>query len=513
MSSIPSRKPTRSRGVEELEAFVRFAENTLTTEDGTPFVVEPFQRTILADFFAGAREEVILLPKKNGKSSLMGALAIWHLLTVPFAEAIIVAAARDQAGIVLRQVEGFIRRSRELRVRLKVVQREVRNGSLGGRLRVLASDSDTVDGVLPTLAIVDELHRHRRAELYGLLRDGLGPRDGQVVAISTAGDSEDTPLGRLRATAYRLPGLVRDGAHRHVSTGSFSFHEWKVDDDADVHDLELVKAANPLTTVEELRQRHNSPSMTEWAWKRFACGIWTSGEYGAIQPLEWAKCADRDLVVPPDARGPFIGLDCGWKWDTTAIVPVWIVGSGWREERREVRPGVFSREWVQDGTPPMIYVGTPTVIVPPQDGNSLSVDVVFDACRQMGERWEEPTFVVDPMANGEHVAQRLDAELGMRVVIYSQSNQPMMRASQRLTEAVTAVRLRHPDDETLTQHVLNAGVKQIAEGWRLVKQNAKSPIDACVAMAMAISAGIDDAGGDEPPELPPGGYRAVGFRN
>ena len=35
-----------------------------------------------------------------------------------------------QAGILLRQVTGFIRRSPQLRERLKVVQREVRNGSV-----------------------------------------------------------------------------------------------------------------------------------------------------------------------------------------------------------------------------------------------------------------------------------------------------------------------------------------------------------------------------------------------
>ena len=101
-------------------------------------------------------------------------------------------------------------------------QREIVNDDLGGRIRVLASDTDTVDGQLPTLALVDELHRHRSAELYGILRDGLGPRGGQLIAISTAGDDESTPLGRLRARAHAMPGLQCDGAHRHVSDGVFA---------------------------------------------------------------------------------------------------------------------------------------------------------------------------------------------------------------------------------------------------------------------------------------------------
>jgi membrane protease YdiL (CAAX protease family) len=40
--------------------------------------------------------------------------------------------------------------------------------------------------VLPTLALVDELHRHKSGELYGVLADGCGPRNGQVITISTA---------------------------------------------------------------------------------------------------------------------------------------------------------------------------------------------------------------------------------------------------------------------------------------------------------------------------------------
>ena len=59
---------------------------------------------------------------------------------------------------------------------------------------MLAADADTADGVIPTLAIVDELHRHPSGALYGVFRDGL-LGDGQMVTISTAGATLDSPLG------------------------------------------------------------------------------------------------------------------------------------------------------------------------------------------------------------------------------------------------------------------------------------------------------------------------------
>ena len=91
-----------------------------------------------------------------------------------------------------------MRRSPGLQERLLVQARLPRDPvarATPGRIRVLAADVDTADGVIPTLALVDELHRHASAGLYGVFRDGLGPRDGQMV--------DDLDRRRSRALAAR----------------------------------------------------------------------------------------------------------------------------------------------------------------------------------------------------------------------------------------------------------------------------------------------------------------------
>lgn len=93
-------------------------------------------------------------PKKNGKSGLVGALALWHLCSVPFAECYIAAASRDQAARVLDAITGYIRRSPELSARLRLKQREIVHDGNRGFLRVLAADVDTSDGVTPSAAFV-----------------------------------------------------------------------------------------------------------------------------------------------------------------------------------------------------------------------------------------------------------------------------------------------------------------------------------------------------------------------
>jgi hypothetical protein len=252
---------------------------------------------------------VILVPKKNGKTTLLAALALFHLRVVNEAEVIIVAASREQAGVLFEQAVGFIRRSdlediyavrpgyREIRLHGPEGPRQktAGAGSSGSRIRVLAADADTADGVIPTLALVDELHRHRSSDLYDILRYGLTPRQGQMITISTAGTRMDSPLGRLREMALEMPGIVRRGVHLVAANEARSFvlHEYALRPEDGHTDIRLVKRANPAPwhTPETLREELNSPSTTPGAWMRYVCGIWTEGDEPAIDAALWDRLA------------------------------------------------------------------------------------------------------------------------------------------------------------------------------------------------------------------------------
>lgn len=485
MSSLLDELPvSEEEAREELELFEDFCRNVLTTEPsrrsprGKPLELYPAERLMLWEFFCGIRETLIIIPKKNGKSTLIGAVALYHLCTTPDAECVIVASSRDQASIMLRQIQGFIRRSPSLKKRVKVLQREILHNTNGGRIRILASDVDTADGVIPTLAIVDELHRHKSADLYGILRDGLGPREGQLIAISTAGDDEQSSLGELRRNAYQHGILTHRGCYKHVRMDQFVLHEWSLEPDDDRSDMTLVKQANPAPwhTLKELETRYRSPSMKDWQWARFACGVWLGGENSAISFREWRKCA---ILVDPDAApgsweagdipagtlGVHIGVDLGWRWDTTAFVPVW----------RNPDTGKYR-------------VGRPRVITPPRDGTATDFDKVWNVARQFADRYPECSFVLDPNAGGEQLAQKIEGELNAEVVEYSQQPTPMALAAQRTSTLIARQDIEHPDDEELNAHVISAAARTVGEGFRFDKQRRKKlPIDGLIAMAMAIS--------------------------
>ena len=468
-ASAPSRIQA-AVGRADVEGFADFCDG-LRLENGRPLELFAEQLVMLSDFFDGAQETLILIPKKNGKTTLLAALALYHLLTVRDAACVVGASSRDQATILYDQATGLVERSGLSRLfKSQKGYRRINATWDRGRVRVLAADEDTADGVIPTLALVDELHRHKTDGLYGVFRDGLGPRNGRLITISTAGMSADSPLGVLRSKAYELPGLEVDGAHRYVRTAQFAMHEWAVDADADVDDLELVATANPAPwqTPELLRMRHDSPSMTAWQWRRFACGIWTEGEEPWIDPRLWDRLAG-EVVVDHDAPS-WVAVDVGVRHDSTAIVTCTALGSG--------RVSATAR-----------------IMRPGPDGIQLEQieRLLTETCEGLNLR----EVLYDPW-RFQRSAEIL-LERGLPMVEFAQSAERMANASENLYRLIDGGLLTHDGDAAFRAHVVAGSVKNTERGWRLVKDPRSSrPIDALIALAMAALPAAQDAPRSEP---------------
>lgn len=527
MSSETARRRRKAQApklkVDTLEHFEEFCRRFIVLDNGKPFILEPFQKLILRGFFAGVTETLVLLPKKNGKTTLLAALALYHLIYTPDAECYIAASARDQAQIMYRQACGFVERkgrdgkllpqarALQKRVLLRKGSREIRSKRDSGFIWVLSGDKDTADGVIPTLALVDELHRHKdEGQLYGVLVDGLGPRNGRCITISTAGETMKSALGRLRAAALKMPGLTRKGCYTHVGNEDFEMHEWSLDPEDNREDLRLVKKANPLSnvTVEKLRARRDSPGMTPSRWARFACGVWVQGEDAAVSSVDWSKCVGRP---PKKGVNIYLGLDIGWRWDTTAIVP----GQPWAREDFLVDNNGRQEKWWRFTR---VRYGRPTILVPPRDGTSLRRKLIIDALLAYAEDYEILGVVFDRNAEGEAVAQELEEEHGLVVIEHSQDPSPMADASMGFAEAVGARLIDHPDDPEFSAHVLTAIAKTTSgEKWRFDKPGKRrgqrkqgrqegedvEVIDAAIAAAMVHRV----ATAPQPPEIDRSAYR------
>ena len=479
---------------------------------GTPFTVEHFRdwsRDLVldvgdqyepADYFLDWLADVfkrddaglpvypeawLLVPEENGKTTSLAILALYHLEHTQWGNVLWAASARDQALLGYEQAAGLVERTPGLGARFKLHPgyRRIRHVDTYARLQVQAADDRTGDGPIPTLAILDELHRHRTLRLYRTWRGKLTKRGGQLLTISTAGE----PYGEFETTrdAIRHAATVytRSGSMTRSTGGGVVMHDWAVAEGEPVDDMRVVKAANPFpgVTEESLRRKHESPTMTLAHWSRFVCNRPTREVNAAIQESEWRAAAVSD-VIPPGTR-IHAGLDVAWKWDTTALVPLW-----WRDSEYRL-------------------LGPATILTPPRDGTSLDPNRVEAALVQLHNRTPIERLTMDT-SRAEQLAEWARSELGCDVLDRRQTNPLAAEDYSRFMEALRSGWLKHSGDPGLTQHVLNAVARILPLGDARFDRPAQSRsdrerhdvrvIDALAAAAMVHSAASVTAADDGP---------------
>lgn len=489
--------------------FIRFYELLPQPHDGLPARMEGFQKLIVREIFATGRVELlVLIPKGQAKTTLMAALAIYHLLITRNANVYIGAADRIQADEMYRFAKHFVESEPEIGAVLKVLggTREIRSKRDQGFLRVLASDDSKQggkrQGFNPTLALLDELHAHENDNLYVDMRSGLFKRNGLLVTITTAGWDLEGVLGKLRQSfldANQNGGSVERG---QIATDDGSYvpdsvngrltvarksHrtamlEWALSKDDDWADFGVVKLTNPASwvTIDSLIDAFES--LRPNVYKRYRCNLWTlafeswlpegawdalTGSVTAVEHRLWndAPAAELDAYVaslyPRDVQVT-AAIDMARYRDCAAVTLVGPSPNGLLLPRTVV--------WRSGGP-----------------DNPIPYEPVYRVARQLCKNYAVQALGLDQKYLDE-MYDTLEGE-GLPVESYPQSNERLCPADANLRKAILTDRaLEHDGDPILAAHV-NASVAQEvgSDSFKLTKSKANGPpIDACRALSMAF---------------------------
>lgn len=418
--------------------------------------LEPFQRRIGRALCAGVEEVVVLLPRGCGKTTLLAAYALWHLLETEDARVNFTAATREQAAIAYEAAVGFAHRLGD--PRLHATRRELHyRPDPGSRrfsrfMRVRPGDADALQGLDSTLALIDELHVAQDAGAYVAMIGSLKAPGAKLRIISTAAPSADSPLGRLRARALALPDAKRRGAVVEAKGPNLHLLEWSCEDGTQLTDRRRILAANPASwrTWEVLKKRRDA--VPESSFRRYFLNQHAAtGESAWLPAGAWQKCR-ADYAIENGER-LFCGIDIGGSRAATALVYV----------TDDLRVGV--QTW--EGEEAVIFAEA--------------------ALRELAEHFSISEVAFDPWRFG---AQALDlASAGLRMVQFPQNDSRLVPASERLSAAILERRLRHPGDPVLDAHVAAAVAKQTQRGARIAHaggRHSSNRIDAVIALAMAL---------------------------
>ena len=197
-----------------------FLTHTKGTMGGQPLILDRWQMrdiirplldTRLPDKRRQYRKCFTLVPRKNGKTTLAAAIALYFLFAddEPGAEIISAAADSDQAAIAFDIAKKMVQSSSQLSAKCKVYRRYI-EANRGATYKVIAADAAGNLGQNTSTLILDEVLAQKDSSLYEALLTGMAARSQPLAfMISTAG----TDRASLCYNLFDYAQKVRDGVY------------------------------------------------------------------------------------------------------------------------------------------------------------------------------------------------------------------------------------------------------------------------------------------------------------
>ena len=236
--------PTSHYDEAKADRAVRFIQNLCHTKGrwaGKPFILLPWQEQIVRDIFGIVRADgkrqfltaYVEIPKKQGKSELAAAVALYLLYADGEASAEVYGAAcdRSQASIVFDVARQMVEMSPALRKRSKIMTagKRIVNYRNAGFYQVLSAETGTKHGLNVSGLVFDEIHAQPNRKLYDVLTKGSGDAREQPLffIITTAGTDRNSICYELHSKAMDIKaGKKHDPTFYPVVYGLSEDEDW-----------------------------------------------------------------------------------------------------------------------------------------------------------------------------------------------------------------------------------------------------------------------------------------------
>lgn len=432
-----------------------------------------------------------MLPRKNGKTELAAALAIYFLLFDGEIGGEVYSAAsdKDQAALVFNVAAQMIRNDPELDAQCEIVdsQKRIVHRKSGSFYRAISAEAYSKHGFNASVVIYDELHAAPNRELWDVLSTSQGARSQPLmIAITTAGYDRHSILWELYAHAKKV-------LENPALDPTFLPILFEAAVDADWTDERIWKKANPalgdFRSLDEMRivcARAKEIPAQENVFRRLYLNQWTEQAARWIQMAAWDACLDRDLTrASLRGRRCFVGLDLSSTKDLTALVSIFPDEDGFdvvaqffvpkdNIQERARRDRVPYEQWVRDG----YLIPTP--------GNVVDYEHIRQVLKDLAAEFDVRELAYDPW-NARDLVTRLAEQDGFTCVEMRQGFASLSAPTKSLEKAILSKRLRHDGHPVLRWNISNISVESDPAGnVKLSKKVSTERIDGASALVNAI---------------------------
>jgi len=479
-------------------AFINRLTHTKGAFAGQTFHLRPWQVRILKQLFKKRRDGLrqyrtclLMLPRKNGKTELAAAVALYGLLAdgEMGAEVYSAAADRDQAGLVFGVAAQMLRNNAELDGQCYIVesQKRIVHRSSASVYRAISAEAYSKHGFNASMVIYDELHAAPDRRLYDVLSTSMAARrQPLLLVISTAGYDRHSILWELYEHAKKVQ-------ENPALDPSFLPILYEAPPDADWTKRRVWQKANPalgdFRSLEEMQiaaARAQAIPAQENNFRRLYLNQWTEQASRWIQMAAWDACqtapAARQALI---GRRCYVGLDLSATTDLSALVAVFPDETGFdvlarffvpqeRIRDRSHRDRVPYTEWARDGH----LTATP--------GATVDYEIIRQAVKDWAAAYDVQMVAYDPW-NATDLVKRLQEQDGLPCVPMRQGFASLSAPTKSLERAILGRTLRHDGHPVLRWNVSNVAVESDPAGnLKPSKVASTERIDGVVALIMAV---------------------------
>jgi phage terminase large subunit-like protein len=488
---------------------------------GKPFKLAPWQKKFIRDIYEphlglkrAVRRAILSIARKNGKTALIAALALAHLVgpeAVTNGEIYSAANDRDQAAIIFKFARQIVELEPVLLAEIDIISSTKtmvawRTGSI---YRAVSAEAGTKHGYLPSLVIYDELAQAKNRDLYDVLDTSFGAREEPLfVVISTQSNDPEHVLSKL----------IDDGLSN--VDPAIVCHLYAAKEGCDLDDEKEWKKANPA--LDDFRDREDLAAAIRKA-KRLPAeepkvrNLFLNQRVSPSAPLisraEWLARAKSPIEFL-DGEEVYLALDLSSVIDLSAL----IMGSN--TEPMRVRPFFWKpadmlnehsardfgagdnryAQWRDQGflrTTPGRSINAEAI--------ALTIAELYQRYKVLGlayDRWRIDDLLreldriglqafraPEPSNSNPLLPRSATASFkqgdGLRLVPWGQGYRDMGPAIDALEKTIVDAKLVHPSNPVLNWNMANAVVTIDPAGNRkLDKEKARFRIDGAVALAM-----------------------------
>lgn len=504
--------PTSHYDRAKADRAVKFIENLRHTKGkwaGTRFWLLPWQEQLIRDIFGVVKPDgnrqfrtaFVEIPKKNGKSELAAAVALYLLYAdnEPSAEVYGAAADRQQASIVFDVANQMVQMTPALMKRSKIMgaTKRIVNYSNAGFYQVLSAEVGTKHGLNVSGLVFDELHAQPTPHLYNVLTKGSGDAREQPLffLITTAGTDRNS-------ICYAIHTKAKDILENRRVDASFYPVIYGIEDDDDWSNEANWRKANPslgyTVPIDRVRDAYREASQNpaeENVFRQLRLCQWVTSTVRWI-PEHIYEQGNRPIDLESlKGRDCYGGLDLSSSGDITAFVlmfpprtetePYYMLPFFWVPEdtipQRVKRASVPYDVWVRQG-----YLMS-------TEGNVIHYGFIEKVIEQLGELYHIREIAFDRWGAVQMV-QNLEGA-GFTVVPIGQGYRDMSPPTKAFYELLMKGEIIHGGNPVMRWMAGNVVVETDPAGnIKPTKAKSAEKIDGIVAAIMALDRCIRNAG-------------------